>query len=95
MSLITSSDDVDQERENKLVFEQIADSLYENDIDFTFEFSDTAHDRHIETSSGWRIVMGRGLDYFQSLAGNYYQIGANEQSLRPCLETSFDFKKIE
>lgn len=93
--LITSSDDKEQEDENKYAFGQIANSLYENDIDFTFEFSETAHDREIITSNGWRIIMGRGLDYFQSLAGNYLQLGANDQSLRPCLETSFDFKKIK
>ena len=91
--LVTSSDDSEQERENKFAFEQIADSLFENEIDFSFEFSDTIHDRQIETSTGWRIVMGRGLDYFQSLAGNYMQIGVNDQSLRPCLECSFDFIK--
>jgi ATP-dependent Lon protease len=89
--LITSSDDIDQEKENTFAFEQIADSLFENNIEFTFEFSNTIHDRKMETSNGWRIVMGRGLDYFQSLAGNFLQIGANDQSLRPCMETGFDF----
>jgi ATP-dependent Lon protease len=89
--LVTSVDDSEQESENKYAFDLIADSLYENDIEFTFEFSDTIHDRQIETSNGWRIVMGRGLDYFQSLAGNYLQIGVNDQSLRSCLETGFDF----
>ncbi len=93
--LFTASDDIEQQRENKYAFDQIADSLYENEIDFTFEFSETIHDRQIQTSNGWRIVMGRGLDYFQSLGGNYYQIGVNDQSLRPCLETEFDFIKSE
>lgn len=37
--------------------------------------------------------MGRGLEYFQSLAGNYFQIGVSDFDLRPCLETSFDFYK--
>lgn len=91
--LVTSSDDLEQERENKYAFEQIADSLFENEIEFTFEFSETIHDRQMETSNGWRIVMGRGLDYFQSLAGNYLQIGVNDQSLRACLECGFDFIK--
>ena len=92
--LVTSSDDLEQEQENKYAFEQIADSLFENEIEFTYEFSDTIHDRQIETSNGWRVVMGRGLDYFQSLAGNYFQIGVNDQSLRPCLECDFDFIRI-
>ena len=93
--LVTSSSDPEQERESALAFEQIAESLFENNIEFSFEFSETIHDRQIETNHGWRIVMGRGLDYFQSLAGNYMQIGVNDQSLRPCLETSFDFIKVK
>ena len=93
LHLITSADDVEQEKENKYAFEQIGNSLYEHEIDFSFEFSSTVHDREILSSNGWRIVMGRGLDYYQSLAGNFNQIGANDQSLRPCLETSFDFLK--
>jgi len=93
--LITSSDDEEQKKENRYYFEKIADSLFENEIEFTFEFSNTIHDRQIETSNGWRIVMGRGLDYFQSLGGNYFQIGVNDQSLRPCLECGFDFIRIK
>lgn len=95
LNLVTSADDSEQERENKYSFEQIADSLFENNIDFSYVFSETIHDRQIETSNGWRIVMGRGLDYFQSLAGNFLQVGANDQSLRPCLETGFDFIKVD
>lgn len=94
LHLITAADDVEQESENKYAFDQIADSLYEHDIELSYEFSPTIHDRQITTSNGWRIVMGRGLDYFQSLAGNYYQIGTNDQSLRLCLETGIDFIRI-
>ncbi|MCS5488894.1 BREX system Lon protease-like protein BrxL [Algoriphagus limi] len=93
LHLVTSADDLEQEKENKYAFEQIGNSLFEHELDFSFEFSSTVHDREITTSNGWRIVMGRGLDYFQSLAGNYFQIGTNDQSLRPCLETNFDFIK--
>jgi ATP-dependent Lon protease len=95
INLVTAADDKEQEKENQYAFNQIADSLFENEIEFTFEFSETIHDRQIQTSNGWRIVMGRGLDYFQSLAGNFNQIGVNDQSLRPCLETGFDFIKSE
>ena len=93
--LITSADDTEQEARNKYAFDQIANSLYENDVEFTVEFSETIHDRQIELSNGWRILPGRGLDYFQSLAGNYLQIGVNDQDLRPCLETHFDFIKVK
>lgn len=95
IKLITSIDDEDQQRENQNYFEQLANSLFENDIELEFVFSNTIHDRQILLSTGWRIILGRGLDYFQSLAGNYFQIGTNDQDLRPCLETNIDYIKIK
>mgnify|MGYP002632332753 FL=1 len=94
IKLITSSDDAYQEEQNKQSFEQLANSLYDNGVELQVEFSDTMHDRQILLSTGWRIILGRGIDYFQSLAGNYFQIGTNDQDLRPCLETSIDFVKV-
>jgi ATP-dependent Lon protease len=93
LTLITNSDDEDQKKENILVFDQIANSLFEHDIEFRVEFSEILHDRELKMNNGWSIKMGRGLDYFQSLGGNYFQIGTNDLDLRPCLETSFDFYK--
>ena len=94
IKLITSSDDAYQEEQNQYSFKQLANSLYENEVKLEVEFSKTMHDRQILLSTGWRIILGRGIDYFQSLAGNYYQIGTNDQDLRPCLETSIDFIKV-
>jgi ATP-dependent Lon protease len=89
--LVTGSDDDEQKKENELVLQQIASNLFEYGIEFRFEFSKVLHDREIKLDNGWAIKMGRGLDYFQSLAGNYLQIGVSDLDLRPCLETSFDY----
>jgi len=91
LTLITGYDDDDQKKSNTLVFDQIADNVFEYEIEFRVEFNNILHDREIKLNNGWNIKMGRGLDYFQSLAGNYYQVGTNDLDLRPCLETSFDF----
>lgn len=93
LTLITSSDDELQKEDNSLTFTQIGSSLMENDIKFEFKFNTKIHARELFLSNGWNIKMDRGLDYFQSLAGNYFQIGANDLELRPCLETNFDFYK--
>lgn len=95
INLKTGYDDTDQKNEIEDSFVQIADNLFEYGITFNFEFSNTLHDREIKLSNGWAIKMGRGLDYFQSLSGNYLQIGVNDMDLRPCLETNFDFYKIK
>jgi len=94
INLTTGYDDIDQKAEIEDSFAQIADNLFEYGITFNYEFSNTLHDREIKLSNGWAIKMGRGLDYFQSLSGNYLQIGVNDMDLRPCLETSFDFYKL-
>jgi len=93
-TLITGFDDEQQKNNNQVIFAQIADNLFEHDLEFRFEFSTVLHDREIRIDNGWCIKMGRGLDFYQSLAGNYYQIGVNDLDLRPCLECSFDFYKI-
>jgi ATP-dependent Lon protease len=91
--LVTGSEDEGQLKDNTLIFDQLSDNLFEHEIEFRFEFNPVLHDREIKLSNGWNIKMGRGLDYFQSLAGNYIQVGVNDLDLRPCLETSFDFYK--
>ena len=93
ITLITGTDDEDQKKDNNLIFDQVANNLFEHEIEFRYEFSEILHDREIKMNNGWNIKMGRGLDYFQSLGGNYFQVGTNDLDLRPCLETSFDFYK--
>jgi len=93
ITLITGADNESQKKENNLLFDQISNSLYDHEIEFRYEFSEILHDREIKLNNGWNIKMGRGLDYFQSLGGNYLQVGTNDLDLRPCLETSFDFYK--
>ena len=91
INLLTGADDETQQRENMLIFEQLADSLLENGVTSSVQFSEILHDWEIKINNGWNIKMGRGLDYFQSLSGNFFQVGANDLDLRPCLETNFDF----
>jgi len=86
---LTGADDETQQRENMLIPVELADSLIENGVTLSVQFSEILHDREIKINNGWNIKMG--LDYFQSLSGNFFQAGANDLDLRPCLETNFDF----
>lgn len=89
--LKTYFDNPHQKTEALDAFIQIQDSLQEFGIEFELDYNSRLHDREVVLSNGWRIKMGRGLDYFQSLSKVYFQLGANDLDLRPCLETSFDF----
>ncbi|QRQ99506.1 BREX system Lon protease-like protein BrxL [Dyadobacter sandarakinus] len=93
VTLVTGADSVEQQEKNKVLFAQLGDSLEEQGVFLTLRFSETLHDREVWLSNGWRVRLGRGLDYFQSPAGNYLQIGTNDYGLRPCLETNIDFFK--
>lgn len=92
--LVTDTDDTIQWQENSTKFESIATSLSEHGVQFTYRCQSTLHDREIRLNNGWTIILGRGLDYFQSLQGECFTIGANDMELRACLETSIDFQKV-
>jgi len=91
IQLVTSFDNAYEKEEMEKYFLQLKDSLNANDLEFEWSYSDKLHDRFIIADNGWTIQLGRGLHYFQSLEGEYFQIGANDMDLRPCLLTSFDF----
>src|SRR3546814_9407736 len=51
-------------------------------ITLDVEFSDTIHDRSIRANSGWRINLGRGLDIFQFVSRDAFDIAAKIQEYR-------------
>ena len=78
------------------VIEKLADltqSLLEQDIVLDVEFNVVLHDREIRLDNGWIIKIGRGLDFYQR-PESYFIIGANDLSLRKCLETKIDIYKL-
>lgn len=66
-------------------FEEIKDSLCEMNIEFTYEFKESAHDRYILTNNGWKILLGRGLDIWQKSSGRF-DIAEYLQEKRKCKE---------
>ncbi len=87
--LITSYDDNLQmmEFQNKLA--ELEQSLLELDIVLEVELNPNLHDREIRIDNGWVIKIGRGLDFYQK-PDSWFGIGANDLSLRRCLETKVD-----
>jgi ATP-dependent Lon protease len=67
----------------------IADSLKQFDVDLEIKENNTLHDREVRLSNGWKIKIGRGFDLYQR-PDDWFQVGANDLDLRPCLETSVD-----
>jgi ATP-dependent Lon protease len=51
-------------------------------IKFDVSFDERLHDRSIVTDTGWRIVLGRGLDIFQYVTGDAFDLATRLQSYR-------------
>ena len=66
IKLITQFDE-EHEEENKERLEQLKNSLDSSGIIFEYEFDQSMgfHARSIETDTGWKISIDRGLDIFQ------------------------------
>jgi len=85
--LVTGSDSAEQERILSAKFDELKSSLEQDHISFAYSFQKDLHDRWIETDTGWRIVMGRGLDIFQKPEGKF-TLGFVDQNKRRCKATT-------
>jgi len=92
ISLCTSCDDYTDENTLLNSFDEIKQSLLEMDIALDIKIQENLHDREIRIDNGWIIKIGRGLDFYQK-PDSWFHIGANDQSLRKCLETKVDIFK--
>ena len=61
-------------------------------IHLTYYFDNTIHDRYIKTDTSWIIVLGRGLDIFQTYDGKKaFCIKKSIQSFRACKRFSITY----
>jgi ATP-dependent Lon protease len=90
LALITGSDSGEQERIISAKFDELKGSLEQDHIYFNYSFQRDLHDRWIETDTGWRIVLGRGLDIFQKPEGKF-TLGFVDQTKRRCKATTITY----
>jgi ATP-dependent Lon protease len=87
--LITGYDDKTQLAEIAEKMEELKQSLLELDVELEVKLNANIHDREIRIDNGWTVKIGRGLDFYQK-PGGWFEVGANDMSLRKCLETKVD-----
>ncbi|MQT62845.1 BREX system Lon protease-like protein BrxL [Pseudomonas sp. FSL R10-0056] len=95
--VVTVEDEFNGERQTESL-QKIADACTGVGIHFTWAYdtSGTKHDRDITTDTGWKIVLGRGLDVFQRFELNDAFSFANRlQQHRQCKEFSVTFVRLE
>ena len=89
ISLITGYDDKTQLTDIAEKLDELKQSLLELDVELEVKLNPNIHDREIRLDNGWVIKIGRGLDFYQK-PGSWFEVGANDLSLRKCLETKVD-----
>ncbi|MEW8410573.1 MAG: BREX system Lon protease-like protein BrxL [Candidatus Thiodiazotropha sp.] len=89
IKLITSYDEKTDLADLKDKLEALQQSLLEIDVTLEIEMNANLHDREIRLDNGWIIKIGRGLDFYQK-PDSWFSVGANDYSLRKCLETKVD-----
>lgn len=92
ISLVTGYDDDKQKAEIEDKLKTISSSLLDYGIKLQSRFKKELHDREINLDNGWKIKIGRGLDFYQK-PEDWLTIGANDLELRHCLETGVDIFK--
>ncbi len=93
IQLVTGYDDDTQMVELEEKLGELKQSLLELDIVLDIQLNVNIHDREIRLDNGWVIKIGRGLDFYQKPM-SWFEIGANDLSLRRCLETKVDIYKV-
>ena len=89
INLITGYDDKSQLADIAEKLDELKQNLLEFDVELEVKLNPNIHDREIRLDNGWVIKIGRGLDFYQK-PGGWFEMGANDLSLRKCLETKVD-----
>jgi len=94
LSVVTSAGSPEEEVELSEKLDQVEEGARAKRIDFSYDFDPSKHDRYIQTDTGWRIMLGRGLDIFHRAEGRY-SLGFIDQTQRRCKETTIVFTRHE
>jgi ATP-dependent Lon protease len=93
LKVITAAGSQEEEVELSEKLEQVQEGAVAKKIAFSYTFDSSKHDRFIQTDTGWRITLGRGLDFFHRIEGRY-SLGFIDQTQRKCKETNIVFSRI-
>ncbi len=95
LEIVTSSEEGNPASRQEETLAAMATSVLSAGVHFSYRFDSTAHDRSITTDTGWKILLGRGLDIFQVYDGrNTFALENSIQSYRPCKAFTVSYHKI-
>ncbi len=92
--VVTMADDFNPEKQTEFL-DQIVNAVMPAGIQLTYCFDQTIHDRDITTDTGWKIILGRGLDIFQNYDGNNtFSLQNSMQAYRACKSFGITYIRI-
>ena len=80
--LVTKEDKPEYQQQQLLMLKAIQDGAASVGVKFNVQWDESIHDRSIRTDTGWKILLGRGLDIFQKGSGSQFDIGSRRQEFR-------------
>lgn len=91
LHIITKYDNANKGFPIKEKLNELVKSLQDNNIEFTYKFSQIIHDREISCDNGWTIKIGRGLHIYQHPKND--ELSKYDPYFRPCHLTKVDIYK--
>lgn len=94
VKLITIADpDSQKAAKQQVLLNQVKTSALDLDVHFSFEFdqSRVIHDRTVSTDTGWKFILGRGLDIFQFIQDDPFNIANKNQMMRKVKQFSVTY----
>jgi ATP-dependent Lon protease len=84
IKLVTSENDGGEDKVRKQLefLLKVKQGAAAGGINLDVSFDDTIHDRSIVTDTGWKILLGRGLDIFQFVTGDAFDLATRRQEYR-------------
>ena len=85
VTLITKADrDYFEDQDMRLSRIKDSAALIGIDFEYSYDRTDTIHDRNMVFDNGWKIILGRGLDIFQVFDTDVLSFASRVQEIRKC-----------
>ena len=85
ITLLTKADkEYFQDQDMRLSRIRDSAALIGIDFEYSYDGTDTIHDRNIILNNGWKIILGRGLDIFQIFDTDMLSFASRIQEIRKC-----------
>ncbi len=95
LEIVTSREEGNPASRQEETLVAMATSVLSAGVHLSYRFDSTAHDRSITADTGWKILLGRGLDIFQVYDGrNTFALENSIQAYRPCKAFTISYHKI-